>query len=102
MRNKYRLQFTSKNESKEKFTLEFQLDHQRIEWITVYQHTVDAFCEVKATNQVAQSVHATVKSILNYLSFDIDIIIIPTGAEVFVVEKIITLINHTPNLHPCN
>lgn len=102
MRNKYIYYFHSENEPAEKFTLTFTVHaaHKShvIEDLKVYQHKGDAFCHI--TNHTANPFRAT--SITNCLNFDITIIIMPTGVEIFVSEFVISIIAHTPNLQPCN
>lgn len=108
MRNKYKLEFTSKNEPTQKFTLTFTVEQamrtHSIQEMQVYQHTGDIFCGISQANAVFRSsTHSfRVTSITGYLKFSIDISITPTGCTVVVIEQVITTIECVENLQPCN
>lgn len=107
MRTKYKTVFISRNEEDRTFDLTFAIEAtKRLHMITdvqVYDRKRDVFLELSrnpATN--LDHWHCTAKSILDYIQFDVDILVVSTGASVSVVEKVITVIHSEDNLQPCN
>jgi len=106
MKNKYTTKFTSKNEKDRVFTLSFQIEPcthiHVIANVQCYDHRRDVYLNCTRKSITRINWHGTFESVVDYLTFEVEICPTPTGATVSVIEKVITSIAFIENLQPCN
>lgn len=105
MRTKYQTVFISRNEPEREFELTFEISPERhfhiITEVQVYDRGRDIYLRINHFHDSQNPWRGMADSILDYISFSIEIQPHPTGAAISIIEKIITIIHNIRNLQPC-
>lgn len=101
----YKVEFTSKNEEDEKFTLTFSVERTKHTAIItdpdVYEHKTDKFCclvEDKTGQNITRRFRA--ESLTNWLAFQVEIHIVGEQVHCHVIERVVTFLVQNSDLQP--